>query len=65
MAHLEFCIPATSRDELVQSSKKGQYVVRRILKDPSEIEQKVEGRSFIALKLTGFLLAVSLRHCVY
>ena len=44
MAHLEFCIPATSRDELVQSSKKGQYVVRRILKDPSEIEQKVEGR---------------------
>ena len=49
MAHLEFCIPATSRDELVQSSKKGQYVVRRILSDPSEIEQKVEGWSFIAI----------------
>lgn len=45
MAHLEFCIPATSRDELVQSSKKkAQYVVRSLLNDPAEIEQKVEGR---------------------
>ena len=46
MAHLEFCIPATSRDELVQSSKKGQYIVRRLLSDPAEIEQKVEGKWF-------------------
>lgn len=52
MARLEFCIPATSRDELVQSSKKGQYVVRRLLNDPSEIEQKVEGRLFIAISIT-------------
>ena len=45
MAHLEFCIPATSRDELVQSSKKkAQYVVRSLLNDPAEIERKVEGR---------------------
>lgn len=50
MARLEFCIPATSRDELVQSSKKGQYVVRRLLSDPSEIEQKVEGRLFITIR---------------
>ena len=48
MAHLEFCIPATSRDELVQSSKKGQYIVRRLLSDPAEIEQKVEGKWFRA-----------------
>ena len=45
MAHLEFCIPVTGRDELVQSTKKrGQYAVRRVLSDPSEIQQKVEGR---------------------
>lgn len=62
MAHLEFCIPATGRDELVQSTKKrGQYTVRRVLNDPSEIQQNIEGRlSYVVSLVSLFSVLICL-----